>query len=105
MEAMRTAELNNDEPGERQVLLNMIYGEPDTNPRGRIQVVTVRLPRVLHYTLKAISEASPSGASMNAIMEQMLRVGVEQLEAEMPSEFYRKVDLIRERLIAEDAVK
>jgi len=104
MESMHMVELN-AAPSNLDVLLGMVSGDVSQTYEGKTRQATFRLPFMMWATLKAMSDVSPNNESMNTIVEQLIRIAVEQVEEKLPGHVYARIDQERERIIAEEAVR
>ena len=98
MNRLSTDELN-EMPTELEMTVGLLSKSATSQEVGAAVSMSVRLPLIVHSTLKAMAEHS--GLSINRVAVQVLRVGIDAVGDALPAEDALSIESIRSRLIHE----
>ena len=102
-ESQQCFDINNG-PSEIEFLADMVSGNGETEFVGVTRAITLRLPITLYATVKAMAENS-KGQSMNTVVEQMVRVAIDQLEEQLPINVKCELEDLRSKIMQAELSK
>lgn len=98
MNYLATDELN-EMPSELEQTVSLLVKSGTQQEVGVSSALSLRLPLLVHSTLKAMAEHS--GLSVNRVAVQILRVGIDAVGESLPDEDAQTISGIRDRLMFE----